>query len=146
MVNTLFFVSVMPSDNDYADIGDACDWLIEHENITNSTVCYSDNWPAVTWYLNIYCQRGVPNTTDYYYKTKFAEEILTRNDSHMAACYYIDATNSEKVDYPGMIKLNGFDTVQIYKNRYLDEYGYNYTYTDEYDVKLKEEIRNYGRI
>lgn len=146
MVNTLFFVSVMPTDNDYADIGDACDWLIEHENITNSTVCFSDNWPAVTWYLNIYCQRGVPNTTDYYYKTKFAEEILTRNDSHRAACYYIDATNSEKVDYPGMIKLNGFDTVQIYKNRYLDEYGYNYTYTDEYDVKLKEEIRNYGRI
>jgi hypothetical protein len=146
LFNTLAFVSVMPMDNDYADIGDACEWLLENENVNNSTVCYSDNWPAVSWYLNIYCQRGVSNTSDYYYQTKFAEELLTRNETHRAACYYIDATHSKKVDYPGMIKLEGFDTVEIYKNKYLDEYGYNYTYTDEYNIKLKEEIRNFGRI
>ena len=145
LLNTLFFVSVIPTDNDYADIGEACEWLMEHENVNNSTICYSDNWPAVTWYLNIYCQRGVANTSDYYFQTKFAEEILTRNDSHRAACYYIDATHADKVDYPGMIKIDGFDTVQIYKNKYLDEYGYNYIYTDEYGVRLKEDIRNFGR-
>lgn len=146
LANTLFFVSVLPTDNDYADIGDACQWLSENENITNNTVCYSDNWPAVTWYLNIYCQRGVPNTRDVDYQAKFSEEILTRNSTHMASCYYIDATNAEKVDYPGMIKLEGFDTVEIYKNRYLDEYGYDYTYTEDYKKKLKEEINEFKRV
>ena len=146
LVNTLAFVGAIPTDNDYADIGEACDWLAEHEPVNNSTICYSDNWPAVSWYLNIYCQRGVPNTTDYYYQTKFSEEIMPSNSSHRAACYYIDATNAEKVDYPGMIKLDGFDTVQVYKNRYFDEYGSEYINTVEYNERLKEEIRNFGRI
>lgn len=143
LANTLFFVSVIPTDNDYDDIGEACEWMLEHENINNSTLCYSDNWPAVSWYMNIYCQRGVPNTTDYYYQTKFAEEILTRNSTHQAATYYIDATNAEKVDYPGMIKLDGFDTVQIYKNKYVDEYGYDYVFTEDYQRELKEEINRF---
>lgn len=145
LANTLLFVSVMPTDNDYSDIEEACDWLMDHEIINNTTLCYSDNWPAVTWYLNIYCQRGVPNTTDNEYQTKFAEEILTANDSHRGAFYYIDATNKEKVDYPGMIKLEGFDTVQIYENKYLAEFGYKYVYSDDYKVRLKEEIKNFGR-
>lgn len=146
LANTLMFVSVIPTDNDYADIGEACDWLVEHEKVNNTTICYSDNWPAVSWYLNIYCQRGVPNTTDYYYQTKFSEEILPSNNSHRAACYYIDATNAEKVDYPGMVKLDGFDTVQVYKNKYLTEYGYDYLNTKEYNERLKEDVRNFGRI
>lgn len=145
LANTLFFVSVLPTDNDYEDIGDACKWLAEHEHVNNSTLCYSDNWPAVSWYLNIYCQRGVPNTTDVEYQWKFSEEILTLNDTHMAGCYYIDATSALKVDYPGMIKLEGFDTVQIYKNKYFDEYGHDYIYTDEYKRDLKEDIDKFKR-
>lgn len=140
LANTLFFVSVIPTDNDYEDIGYACKWLAEHEDVNNSTLCYSDNWPAVSWYLNIFCQRGVPNVTDADYQWKFSEEILTRNDTHQASIYYIDATNALKVDYPGMIKLEGFDTVQIYKNKYADAYGSDYIYTQEYQRELKEEI------
>ena len=44
-----------------------------------------------------------------------------------------------------MIKLEGFDTVQIYENKYLAEFGYKYVYSDDYKVRLKEEIKNFGR-
>lgn len=145
LFNTMIFVSQLPTDNDYHDIEEACTWLMSTENINNSTVVYSDNWPAVSWYMNIYCQRGVPNVTDIYYQAFFSKEILTRNNTHRAAAYYIDATNENKTDYPGMKKLDGFDTVQTYKNKYLAEYGYNYTYTQDYADSLSREINEFNR-
>lgn len=145
LANTLLFVSVIPMDNDYNDIEEACSWLSNTHNVTNYTVVYSDVWPIVTWYMNIYCQRGVPNLTDENYPQDFSNEILTNNQSHMAAIYYIDATSEVKVDYPGMVKLDGFDTVQIYQNRYVKLYGNEYVYNDEYNRNIQRDIKQYNR-
>ncbi len=143
LLNSLAFVSQMPTDNEYNNIKDACEFLVQHENINNTSICYSDNWPAVTWYLNIYCQRGVPNITDTYYQPKFSEEILTMNSTHKAASYYVDSNSEEKVEYPGMIKIHRTNTVQIYKNKYVEEYGSNIIYTEEYNERIKRDIEEF---
>ncbi len=145
LVNTLSFVSALPTHNDYHDIEEACSWLSENENVTNTTVLYSDDWPAVSWYMNIYCQRGVPNTKNKSYPVDFAREILSRNKTHWAASYFIDCTNPNKTDYPGMNKYKTFNTVEIYKNKYLESYGFEYIHTSEYNDQLQKEINEFNR-
>ena len=145
LANTLCFVSAIPTHNDYHDIEEACSWLSENENISNTTVLYSDDWPAVSWYLNIYCQRGVPNMDNNSYPVDFARQILSRNEKHYAASYFIDCTNTNKTDYPGLMKYKTFNTVEIYKNKYLESYGFDYIHTFEYNEQLQKEIDEFNR-
>lgn len=140
LTNTLLFVSALPTDNDYENIEEACSWLSGNEKIGNYTILYSDNWPAVTWYLNIYCQRGVTNLTDKYYQAYFSRQLLSTNDTHQAAAYYVDTTNYPKVDYPGLVKIKDFDTVQVYENEYYMKYGQDYIYTKEYNNNIQRDI------
>lgn len=144
LANTLLFVSEIPSGNDYDDIGDACNWLRENRIINNTTYIHSDNWPAVTWYLNVYGQRGVINTSNVSERILFAEEILTYSPHHMASSYFIDTTSQEKYDYPGLTLIKVIDSVGIYENNYA-RYGNEYLKTDEYNHRIKQEIEEFNR-
>lgn len=145
LANTLLFVYEIPTDNEYHDIEEACEWLSSNKSINNTTIIYSDNWPAVTWYLNIYCQRGVPDVGDDYYPSNFMYEILHNNDSHHGAIYHIDTRSSEKIDYPGMIKLHRINTVQIYENEFHNNHGYDGFYSKEYDRYLENRLQEFNR-
>lgn len=145
LVNTLTFVYEMPTENEYNDIEDACEWIKSNEKINNTTVLSSDNWPAVTWYLNIYCIRGVPDFSDDYYQSNFMYEILHNNETHRGALYHIDTRASEKIDYPGMVKLKQFNSVQIYENEFYYYNGYDGFYSEEYDRFLEDRLKEFNR-
>ena len=144
LANTLVFVIEIPTDNDYSDIEEACEWFGDTHNITNKSLIYSDNWPAVTWYFNIFCQRGVPDMSNPYFQTEFAYEILHSNDSHRAAEYYF-VTNNKNVEYPGLKLIKQFNSVRIYENKYLEGNGANYLNTTEYNNRLLEEISEFNK-
>ncbi|MBR0473002.1 MAG: glycosyltransferase family 39 protein [Methanosphaera sp.] len=144
LFNTLLFVGEIPTRNDYEDIGDACEWLFENRHINNTTYVHSDNWPAVTWYLNIYAQRGVINTSNVSARVKFAEEILTYSPEHQPSSYYLDTTSSVKYDYPGLNLIKQVGSVGIYENKYLNK-GYDYLRTEDYNNKLRNDINEYNR-
>jgi hypothetical protein len=44
-----------------------------------------------------------------------------------------------------MVKLESFDTVQIYKNRYLQLYGSDYLNTDEYTYRIEKDIDKFNK-
>lgn len=85
--NTLVFANNVPEENDYADIKDACEWLKNYDNITNNTLIHSDDWPGVSWYMNIFCQRGVPDTSNASsiaeFSRKFCQEIIVIMQVHI---------------------------------------------------------------
>ena len=120
VINSLAFCYSIPENNHYEYIEEACDWLVGYDDtIGNQTIIISDNWPAVTWYLNIYGQRGVLNIKNYSHYWLFSREILSQNETHHAATYYIDTNNVVKVDYPGLTKIYENDDVTIYENDYI---------------------------
>lgn len=143
--NTLVFANNVPEENDYADIKDACEWLKNYDNITNNTLIHSDDWPGVSWYMNIFCQRGVPDTSNASSIAEFSREILSRNNSHYASSYYIDCTHSTKFDYPGLVKIKKIGSVEIYENKYLKKNGPTYIYTKEYNNRLQREIEEFNK-
>lgn len=144
LLNTMLFISQIPTDNHYADIEDACQWLSENRNFNNSTYIHSDNWPAVGWYLNMYCQRGVINTSNISQRISFAEEILEVAPHHMSSSYYIDTTSQIKYDYPGLTLIKIIGSVGIYENNYA-KYGIDYLKTEEYNRQIRNEIEEYNR-
>lgn len=144
LANTLLFVGGIPSQNEYADIEDACSWLDDNRIINNSTFIHSDNWPAVTWYLNVYGQRGVINTSNVSERIRFANEILSYSKHHMPSSYFIDTTSSEKYDYPGLTLIKVVGNVGIYENNYV-KYGTEYLKSDEYNSRIKDEIEEFNR-
>ena len=142
--NTLIFVSQIPEKNHYEDINDACDWLSENRNISSNTYIHSDNWPAVTWYLNIYTQRGVINTSNVSERIKLSDEILTYSKDHKASSYFMDTTSSIKYEYPGLELIKEVGSVGIYENKYL-KYGNDFLDTEAYNNTLKNEIEEFNR-
>lgn len=120
VTNSLAYCYDTPTDNHYADIEEACNWLKEYDvNLSNQTMIVSDNWPAVTWYLNIYGQRGVLNVKNKSHYWLFSRDILSQNETHHAATYYIDTHNEIKADYPGLTKIYKTGDVVIYENDYI---------------------------
>ena len=74
----------------FNDIEEAYLWLKDYDpTINNTTVTYSDNWPAIGWYFNIYTQRGVPDVKNSSSIWEFSKYILSQNKSHYPASYYI---------------------------------------------------------
>lgn len=131
--NSLSFAASIPDKSDYDDIKDACDWFKEnYPDYNNKTLTYSDNWPAVSWYLNIYAQRGVleadDNATD-----QLAYMMLADNKTHNAAHFYIDTKNNHKNNYTGFIEVYRTGGVTIYQNTYLQSHDYKDLRSDEYD-------------
>lgn len=120
VINSLAYCYDTPTENHYGDIEDACNWLENYDdNLTNQTIIVSDNWPAITWYLNIYGQRGVldvENKSNYWL---FSRDILSQNETHHAATYYVDTHNPIKADYPGLTKIYKTGDVVIYENDYI---------------------------
>ncbi|RAP53392.1 MAG: hypothetical protein BZ138_01090 [Methanosphaera sp. rholeuAM270] len=144
LLNTMIFVSEIPAGNDYENIGEACEWLMNNRNISNYTIIYSDNWPAATWYLNIFVQRGVLNTSNAESRINFSREILTQNSTHHASSYFIDTTSFIKEDYPGLNYVKSVNSVGIYENKYL-KYGTDYFNTEEYSDNLENDINEFNR-
>ncbi len=131
--NSLSFAASIPDKSDYDDIKDACDWFNEnYPDYNNKTLIYSDNWPAISWYLNIYAQRGVleagDNATD-----QLAYMMLADNKTHHAAHFYIDTKNNNKNNYTGFTKVYQTGGVTIYQNTYLQSHDYKDLQSDEYD-------------
>ncbi|WP_455644702.1 glycosyltransferase family 39 protein [Methanosphaera sp.] len=119
ILNSLVFLSQIPQANHYRDVEDSCEWLVEnYPEIDNTTIIYSDNWPAVTWYTNIYVQRGVPDLYSENGSQLFSEEILSQNSTHHAASLYIDTNSFKKLDYPGLTIVKEIGDVTIYENSY----------------------------
>lgn len=139
LFNTFIFINEIPTENKYHNIEEACSWLEDNRDLNNSTVIYSDNWPAVTWYLNIYTQNGVINTTNSTARINFSYTKLHSNSSHKAGEYYIDTTSAIKENYAGLEKIKHIHNVEIYENKYL-KYGKEYLKSDEYNIRLSEEI------
>ncbi|MDO5825767.1 MAG: glycosyltransferase family 39 protein [Methanosphaera sp.] len=151
IVSSLIFCCNIPEDNHYKDIEEACDWLVLYDcNITNQTMIVSDNWPAVTWYMNIYAQRGVLNVKNQSHYWLFSKEILSQNETHHAATYYIDTNNPIKADYPGLSKIYERGDVVIYENNYILNNKNATVESDEYinyiDSYLESVKANYGDV
>lgn len=122
VASSLTYTANIPQKNHYNDIEEACTWLTEYDgNLTNQTMITSDNWPAVTWYLNIYAERGVLDVYNQSQIWLFSKQRLSQNDTHHAASYYIDTNNKVKADYPGFTKIYNKGDVTIYQNTYLYE-------------------------
>ena len=120
IANSLAYCYDTPTKNHYEDIEEACSWLTGYDsNITNQTIIVSDNWPAVTWYLNVYGQRGVLNVKNQSHYWLFSRDILSQNETHHAATYYVDTHNDIKADYPGLTKIYRTGDVVIYENDYI---------------------------
>ncbi|MCI5866532.1 MAG: glycosyltransferase family 39 protein [Methanosphaera sp.] len=134
VVNALSFTQSIPTENQYSDIDDACNWFNEnHGNYNNSTIIYSDNWPAVTWYLNLYIQRGVPESDTPDGLAEFSKFMLCENSTHSAASYYIQTTNTDKnMTFPGFSKIYEKGTVAIYQNNYLEDHNQSQFRSSEY--------------
>lgn len=121
--NTLSFVNTMPGQSEYENIGEATTWFSQnYPNYTNKTVIYSDNWPAITWYLNIYAQRGVIESEGGEGAYNLAYMMLADNKTHHAASFYIDTTNGYIINYPGLTPIKTIGNVTIYENSYLIEH------------------------
>lgn len=119
MASSLSFNENIPTDNHYDDIEEAYIWLKNYDpTINNTTVIYSDNWPAIGWYFNIYAHRGVPDVSNSSSIWEFSKYILSQNKSHYAASYYIDTNSPLKKDYPGLTKIYQEGDVVIYENSY----------------------------
>ena len=134
VVNALSFTQSIPTENQYSDIDDACNWFNEnHGNYNNSTIIYSDNWPAVTWYLNLYIQRGVPESDTPDGLAEFSKFMLCENSTHSATSYYIQTTNTDKkMTFPGLSKIYEKGTVAIYQNNYLEDHNQSQFRSSEY--------------
>lgn len=131
--NCLSFAMSVPDDNEYSDIKDACNWFEEnYPTYNNKTLIYSDDWPAISWYLNIYAQRGVleseVNATD-----ELAHMMLADNKQHNAAHFYIDTKNNHENNYTGFREVYRSGGVTIYKNIYLDSHSPKDLKSDDYD-------------
>ncbi|OED30102.1 hypothetical protein [Methanosphaera sp. WGK6] len=119
ILNSLVFLSQIPQANHYRDVEDSCEWIIEnYPEIDNTTIIYSDNWPAVTWYTNIYVQRGVPDLYSENGSQLFSKEILSQNNTHHAASLYVDTNSFKKLDFPGLTIVKEIGDVTIYENSY----------------------------
>lgn len=117
--NSLVFASSIGDENEYEGIGEASQWLENYDNITNQSIIFSDNWPAMTWYLNIFVQRGIFNPTNNSDSLLFVYNILAENDTHHAAAYYVDTHNNVKGEYKGLTKIYEKDNIVIYENSYM---------------------------
>ena len=120
IATSLVYCYNIPEKNHFNDVEESCNWLTSYDNtIGNQTVIVSDNWPAVTWYLNIYGQRGVLDVKNQSHYWLFSRDILSQNTTHHAATYYIDTNNEIKADYPGLSKIYENGDVVIYENDYI---------------------------
>jgi hypothetical protein len=142
-VNSLVFAYSIPEKNHYKDIGDACGWLIDNDSsLSNQTIIVSDNWPAVTWYLNIYSRRGVLDVNNQSRVWLFSKFILSQNDTHNAATYYIDTNNELKQSYPGLTKIYDTGDVAIYKNTYLLNNDNSSLKSNNYDNYINSTLKH----
>ncbi len=146
LCNSLAFVNEIPENNHFKDVRDSCNWYKEYNPDYNKSVVYSDNWPAVTWYLNIRAVHSVPysqvNNIEKY-PENYSEEILYRNETFSPAGYYIDTNSIKKLDYPGLIKIKKIGDVVIYKNEYVNITGNTRNLSSDYDIFIQNKIINY---
>lgn len=142
--NSLCYNNNIPEENHFNNIQQACKWFDDNCEFDNTTVIYSDNWPAVSWYLNVYCRRGVPDVTMENTTWTFTKNILKSNDEHEPASFYIDTNNENKMDYVGLSKIKSINDVQIYQNTYEKEYNIRsrglLEYKDYYNMLFKEHM------
>ena len=141
--NTLVFAGSTNVDNSFNDIEEACTWMSNNQKINNNTTIYSDNWPATTWYLNIYTNRGVPESYEKEDLINFANNTLYKKTGRKPAQYFIDTTGRNKKEYIGLTKIKTIGKVTIYKNKYLDQNGLEYLNTTNYNRDLEEDMKKY---
>lgn len=143
MASSLSFNENIPTDNHYDDIEEAYIWLKNYDpTINNTTVIYSDNWPAIGWYFNIYAHRGVPDVSNSSSIWEFSKYILSQNKSHYAASYYIDTNSPLKKDYPGLTKIYQEGDVVIYENSYNVGIHPKDMNTTEYKQYINQTLEN----
>lgn len=118
IVNSLYYNSTIPEENHFRDIEDSCKWFMDTQDYNNSTIIYSDNWPAISWYLNIYCRRGVPDISEDNSTWTYPMHLLKKSNKHKPASYYIDTNNEYKKDFIGFSKIKRIGDVEIYQNTY----------------------------
>lgn len=118
VVNSLYYTSTIPEENHFRDVEDSCKWFMNTQDYNNSTIIYSDNWPAVSWYLNIYCRRGVPDISEDNSTWTYPMNLLKKSNKHEPASYYIDTNNEYKKDFIGFSKIKRIGDVEIYQNTY----------------------------
>ncbi|MBE6487365.1 MAG: glycosyltransferase family 39 protein [Methanosphaera stadtmanae] len=143
MASSLSFNDNIPTDNHYDDIEEACIWLKNYDpSINNYTIMYSDNWPAIGWYFNVFTQRGVPEGNNSTSIWKFSKYILSQNNTHYAASYYIDTNSDLKADYPGLTKIYQKGDVVIYENSYNVGIHPKKLNTTEYKQYINQTLEN----
>ncbi len=146
VVNTFSFYNTIPEENDYSDLPVAFNWLEEYDhNLNNYTIVYSDNWPAATWYLNLYVLRGMPDYSNESGIFDFSVEILSQNNTHHAATYYVDTGSHEEIDYPGLTLIKTIGDVRIYENTYVLENNNASVETDEYINYINKTFDDYNK-
>ena len=140
VINSISFVVNMPTENKFTKIEETCHWLKDNKIINNRTVTYSDNWPAVSWYLNIYCLRGVPNINDLNYTVDLSKQILTHSNSSYPATYYIDSNTPTKEEIAGMNIIYEKDNVAVYENKYIYDLKNKNITNETYNEYIQKDI------
>lgn len=137
---SLGFSSAIPTENHFNDIEESCEWFMNYYPNYGHHVIYSDNWPAVNWYLNIFCSRAVLNNDTPEGVMNLSSHVLGYNSTYLPGEFYIDTNTPVKYDYPGLTKIKTIGDVTIYENTYLlthgeDKYQLNST---DYNETIKE--------
>lgn len=117
---SLGFASSIPTENHYKDIEESCEWFIQYyPEYRDYSIIYSDNWPAVTWYLNIFCSRAVLDNKTHEGVMNLSAFMLGYDSDRYPGEFYIDTNTPIKYDYPGFTKVKTLGDVTIYENTYL---------------------------
>lgn len=138
---SLVFASTIPTENHYKDIEESCEWFVNYyPECRHYSVIYSDNWPAVNWYLNIFCSRAVLVNQTPEGVRNLSAHVLAYNTTRVPGEFYIDTNTPIKNDYPGLTKIKTIGDVTIYENTYLlthNEEKYRLNSTD-YNETIKK--------
>ncbi|MDO5852024.1 MAG: glycosyltransferase family 39 protein [Methanobacteriaceae archaeon] len=118
LISSLGFISSIPKHNHFNYVKESCNWYEDTYSNNNTTVIYSDNWPAVNWYLNKYIHRAVPYSQFPNVENETWRFSNYLENSPAKADYYFDTNSIEKLEYPGFNKLKTIGEVVIYKNEH----------------------------
>jgi 4-amino-4-deoxy-L-arabinose transferase-like glycosyltransferase len=102
------YIGHTPKKTFTVDIGDASNWIKEHDPDYKNKIIYSDYPPAVSWYLKK--QVNGAYTRLYSNSEEFSKRLQKKD-----AYYYIDSLSEPKPDLDGYHIVKTFGTVAVYE-------------------------------
>ena len=102
------YIGHTPKKTFTMDIGDASNWIKEHDPDYKNKVICSDYPPAVSWYL----KKKVNGAFPRFYKNSddFADDLQNKS-----ASYYVDSLSHPKPNLNGYQIIKNFGSVAVYK-------------------------------